>query len=68
MEKITQRAAQANGTRASKQILMGGTKQDRDREEEVKSAPILYTPFSEILRVLLIILVLFLGKEGESIL
>lgn len=67
MEKITQKAAEANGTSTSKQIVMGGTKQDRDREEEVKSAPIISTLFSEILMVLLIILMLFLEKERESI-
>lgn len=67
MEKITQKAAEANGTSTSKQIVMGGTKQDRDREEEVKSAPITSTLFSEILMVLLIILMLFLEKERESI-
>lgn len=46
MEKITQRAAQANGTSSSKQRVVGGTKQDRDREEEVKSALILCTLLS----------------------
>lgn len=67
MEKITQKAAEANGTSTSKQIVIGGTKQDRDREEELKSAPIISTLFSEILMVLLIILMLFLEKERESI-
>lgn len=64
MEKTTQRAAQANGTSTSEQIVVGGTKQDR--EGEVKSLPILCSPFSEILMVLLIILMLFLEKEGEK--
>lgn len=67
MEKTTQRAAQANGTSASEEIVVGGTKQDRDREGEVKSLPILCSPFSEILMVLLIILMLSLEKEGKSI-
>lgn len=67
MEKITQRAAQANGTSASKQIVVGGKKQERDREEEVKSGPDPPHPFLRDLDgVILITLMFFLGKEGKA--